>query len=596
MPTAASSGAERARHPGATLETSPPDGRAAGTWLRSIQASGQPELRRAGVLAALAGALVVPQAWFLAHAIAPVVVDRATLTAVLPWLWPVPLLLAARFCLVHLADRAALDGALRIKSRVRDLLVRKLQALGPDRVRDEGSGALASIVVDGVEALQPYFARYVPGMLAVAAVPPVIAACVLPRDWISGAVLVVTAPVIPIFMILIGQRTARLSRQQWQRLAQLSGRLLDALQRLTTIKLFNATRREAALLARVADDYRRATMGVLRVAFLSSLALEFFATVGIALVAVLVGFRLLDGKLTLEVGLFALLLAPEFYAPLRRLGADHHARMEAVASAERMVEILDAPVAAHGTARPLLPARIGLRCEGVAFDYGEGDVLRGLFLDLDAGTTTALVGASGAGKSTLLSLLVALRAPTAGRVLVAGHDLATLDPAFWRAHVAVVPQRAHMFAGSIADNIRLARPQATPAEIEAAARAAAAHDFIAALPAGYDTALGEHGHTLSGGQVQRIALARAFLKDAPVLFMDEGTAGLDEQTEARVSDAIAHLLRGRTALVIAHRLRTTLRTDRVAVLEDGRIVEQGPPTLLAATDSRYARMLRAGRA
>lgn len=576
-----------------TATAAPRDGRVPGRWLRTQERTVRAPLRRAGVLASLAGALVVPQAWFLAHALAPVVTAQAALADVLPWLWPVPFLVIARFLLGQAADRSALAGAHTVKHHVRDALVRKLLQLGPVHAREQGAGELATTVIDGVEALQPYFLRYVPNLAALAVVPLVIAACVLPRDWISGVVLLVTAPAIPVFMLLIGQGTERLNRRQWRTLARLSGRLLDALQRLTTLKLFNAAEREAAALARVANDYRRATMAVLRVAFLSSLALEFFATVGIALVAVLVGFRLLDGAMGLEAGLFALLLAPEFYAPLRRLGTDYHARMEAIAAAERIVDVLEAPLPPQGRARPPLPERIAIRCDGVDFAYEPAEpVLRGASLELTAGTTTALVGHSGAGKSTLLSLLVGERRPARGRVLVAGHDLADLDPAFWLRHVAVVPQRPHLFAGSIGDNIRLGRPDAPAHAVEAAARAAAAHAFIEALPQGYATPVGEHGQTLSGGQAQRIALARAFLKDAPVLFIDEGTASLDAGTEAEVTAALARLVRERTVLVIAHRLRTVWNAHRVAVMEAGRIVEQGPPAALAASDSRFARMVR----
>jgi len=574
-------------------DAAPPDRRALGRWLRSQERTARTPLRQAGVLAALAGALVVPQAWFLAHALAPVVTARAALADVLPWLWPVPVLVIVRFLLGQAADRSALAGALAVKRHVRDALLRKLQQLGPVHAREQGAGELATTLIDAVEALQPYFVRYVPNLAALAVVPLAIAACVMPRDWISGVVLLATAPAIPVFMLLIGQGTERLNQRQWRRLAQLSGRLLDALQRLTTLRLFDAAEREAAVLARAAGDYRRATMAVLRVAFLSSLALEFFATVGIALVAVLVGFRLLAGEMGLEVGLFALLLAPEFYAPLRRLGADYHARMEAIAAAERIVDVLAAPVPPCGRARPPLGERIAIRCDRIDFAYAPAEpVLQGASLTLEGGTTTALVGRSGAGKSTLLSLLVGERRPGRGRVLVTNHDLADLDPAFWLRHVAVVPQRPHLFAGSIGDNIRLGRPDASADEVEAAARAAAAHAFIVALPLGYATPVGEHGQTLSGGQAQRIALARAFLKDAPVLFIDEGTAGLDAATEADVTAALARLVRGRTVLVIAHRLRTVWSADQVAVMEAGRIVEHGPPAALAAADSRFARMVR----
>jgi ATP-binding cassette subfamily C protein CydD len=334
-------------------------------------------------------------------------------------------------------------------------------------------------------------------------------------------------------------------------------------------------------------------MAVLRVAFLSTLALEFFATVGIALVAVLIGFRLLDGALGFEAAFFVLLLAPEFYAPLRQLGLDYHARMEALAAAERILDLHAEPSLPAGGERPVLGPALTIECEGVSFAWEpDRPAVRDFSLRLVPGEIVALVGPSGAGKSTLLSLLMGFLRPQSGRVLVNGHDLATLDPAHWLGHVAVVPQRPHMFEGSVLDNIRLADPDASPERVRAAARLAAADGFIAALPRGYDTPLGEHGETLSGGQVQRLALARAFLKEqAALLLLDEGTAGLDRGTEAAVADAIRRLAAGRTTLIVTHRLATVGLADRVVFLDEGRIVEQGPRAALQADDGRFARLL-----
>lgn len=448
-------------------------------------------------------------------------------------------------------------------------------------------------MLEGVDALDAYVSRFLAHLGVLVVLPPLVLVVVLPRDWISGLVLLVTAPVIPLFMILLGLGAEKLNRRQWLRLLRLSGRLLDGLQRLTTLRLLNAGDREAERLAEAAEDYRKSTMAVLRVAFLSTLALEFFATVGIALVAVLIGFRLLDGALGFEAAFFVLLLAPEFYAPLRQLGLDYHARMEALAAAERILDLHAEPPGPAGEERPVLGADITIECESVSFAWEpDRPALRDFSLRLVPGEIVALVGPSGAGKSTLLSLLLGLLRPQSGRVLANGHDLATLDPAHWLGHVAVVPQRPHMFEGSVLDNIRLADPDAGLDRVRAAAGLAAADGFIAALPRGYDTALGEHGETLSGGQVQRLALARAFLKEkAGVLLLDEGTAGLDRGTEASVADAIRRLAAGRATLIVTHRLATVRLADRVVFLEEGRIVEQGPRAALEADDGRFARLL-----
>lgn len=565
-------------------------------WLRDQRVSASGQLRRASILGALGGCLVVPQAWLFAHAVALVVVAGASLDQALPWLWPMLTLFAARFALLQWADRTAQQASLVIKAKVRDALVRKLQALGPSYVQERSSGALVTPLVDGVEALEPYFTRFLPHLVSVGLVPLAIFLAVLPFDWISALVLLVTGPVIPVFMILIGYGTERLNQRQWRRLSRLSGRLLDTLQRLTTLKQFNAAAREGDQLARFSEDYRRSTMSVLRVAFLSSLMLEFFATVGIAVVAVLIGFRLLYGELSFETGFYALLLAPEFYGPLRQLGANYHARLEALGAATPLVDILQAEVPAPGTARPIFGAEIDIVCDGLDFAYEPGClVLRSAHLKMEAGKVTALVGSSGAGKSTLLALILGLHRPQAGRVLVGGHDLAELDGEHWLRQVAVLPQRPHMFAGSVLDNIALGAPGVSLEEVRAAARLAEADSFISRLPLGYDTLLGEHGHTLSGGERQRIALARAFLKNASVVVMDEATTGLDPESEALVTKAIARLARERTVLIIAHRLRTVRFADRIAFMEGGHIVEEGTHEVLGSGATRYAALLaRAG--
>ncbi len=570
-------------------------GRAEERWLRgrSFADAGRP-VRTAMLLGALAAVLVVPQAWLLARGIAPVVMDGAPLADAVPWLLPVLPLLVLRAILGHIADRSAIAAASAVKTAVHGDLLRHLGALGPAGAARLPSGDAAAVVIEGVDALDAYVSRFLSHLGVLATLPLVILAVVLPRDWISGLVLLGTAPVIPLFMVLLGHGAAELNRRQWRRLARLSAQLLDSLQRLTTLKALNATDQQAGRLAEASEDYRRSTMAVLRVAFLSSLALEFFATVGIAAVAVLIGFRLLDGALDFETAFFVLLLAPEFYAPLRQLGTDYHARMEALAAAEKVVAILDMPATPQADGRPVLGPLVPVRIHDVRYAWEPGrPALQSASLDLPPGEITALVGPSGAGKSTLLALLLGFIRPEEGTIAVAGHDLSTIDADWWLRSVAVVPQRPHMFAGSILDNIRLGDDSIDLGRVRAAARQAAADDFIMALPARYDTPLGEHGQTLSGGQVQRLALARAFLKeDARLVVMDEGTAGLDRETEALVGAAIRRLAAGRTTLLVAHRLATLRLADRIAVMEGGRIVEAGPRAALEADGHRFARLLR----
>ena len=571
-------------------------GRDTEKWLRRQQQLARRPISIAAGLGVLGGALLVPQAWLLAHATNAVVLQHALLAQVLPWLLPLPIIFALRFVVMRAAEQVAMRAATRVKEDVRSRLIRHLQALGPAYVQSRHSGELAVAAVDGIEALEPYYARYVPHMALVALLPLSILAFIFPQDWISGLVLVLTAPLIPLFMVLIGGGAERLNQRQWRKLARISGYFLDALQGLTTLKLFNASRREAELVARISEDYRRSTMAVLRVAFLSALVLEFFATVSIAVVAVLIGFRLLHAEMGFEAGFFILLLAPEFYLPLRTLGAHYHARMEAIGAAERIVEVLEVPLprTAQARGRPVFGRALEIRFEDVHFAYEPGrEALRGTSFDLAAERVTALVGPSGAGKSTVLNVLLGFVHAQRGRVLVGGHELTQLDPDYWLSQVAWLPQRAHVFRGTILDNIRMADAAVGFEAVRAAARQAHADEFIERLPQGYDTRVGERGQNLSGGQVQRLALARAFLKDAPVLLMDEATVSLDPQTEALIAQAIARLARARTVLVIAHRLRTVRRADCILVMDSGRVVEQGTHDILARGDTRYARMVRA---
>ena len=565
-------------------------------WLRSQWRLARHPISVAAGLGVLGGVLLVPQAWLLAHAVNAVVLKHALLAQVMPWLLPLPVIFAARFAVTHASARIAMRAATAVKQDVRSRLVRHLQALGPTYLHTRHSGELTVTAVDGVEALEPYYARYLPQMALVSLVPLALLAFVFPQDWVSGLVLLVSAPLIPLFMVLIGSRAEQLNRRQWRKLARMSAHFLDVLQGLTTLKLFNASRREAHLIARISEDYRHSTMAVLRVAFLSALVLEFFATVSIALVAVLIGFRLLRAEMGFEAGFFVLLLAPEFYLPLRTLGAHYHARMEAIGAAERIVEILDVPLppSASARAQPRLGHALEIRFEDVHYAYEPGrEALRGADFTLAAQRVTALVGPSGAGKSTVLKVLLAFLQPQRGRVLVDGHDLNQLDPDYWLRHVAWVPQRPHLFEGSILDNIRMGDASVAFEAVRAAAREANADEFIERLPNGYDSAVGERGQNLSGGQAQRLALARAFLKNAPVVLMDEATASLDPETEALITAAIARLARARTVLVIAHRLRTVRKADAILVMDSGRVVEQGTHEVLVQGDTRYAGMVRA---
>ncbi len=576
-------------------------------WLRAQSRHAGPWLGLAIAAAGVGGLLVIPQAWLLSGIADGAIFQGAGVAGLAG---PLSLLLgvfAARALLTWLAERSAIRAAAGVRVAVRSRLFRHIQGLGPAWVAGERSGALVEGLTKGVEDLTAYYARFLPAQALAALIPLGVLLTVAALDWPSALVMLVTAPLIPGFMILIGQGAERLHRAQWRELARMGGHFLDSIQGLATLKLFNASRREAQAIGRVADDYRRSTMKVLRVAFLSSAVLELFSTLGIALVAVLIGFRLYSLDLPIpgwaalpeigfREGFFILLLAPELYQPLRNLGTHYHGKLEAAAAAERLLAVLGTALPQPAATGLSLPERspLHLRLEGVRLSYGPGRVaLDGLDLELRPGERVALVGPSGSGKSTLVRLLLGFLRQDQGRVLVDGQELKDLDPADWRRHLAWVPQSPRLFQGTLLDNVRLGSPGAPLEAVREAAREAQALGFVEALPLGWETPIGERGAGLSGGQIQRIALARAFLRDARLVILDEPTASLDPEGEAAVQEAIDRLARSRNLLVVAHRLGTVERADRILVLDRGRVVESGRHRDLLAAGGPYSRLVAA---
>lgn len=566
--------------------------RALNGWLRRQSDAARRPLRLAVILGSLGGLLLVPESWLLARGVSAVIFHHRGLAAISSLLAGILGLAALRALLGHGASVTAMAGSTQVKAAVRHQLQERIAALGPAFLIRQRSGDMASLLVEGVDALDHYYATYLPQMAVGAFLPVAILAFVLPVDWVSALILFLGAPLIPIFMIIIGRGTERLNQTQWRRLALMSAHFFDVVEGLTTLKLFGASRDAAELIGRMSEEYRLATMRVLRLAFLSSLVLEFFTTLGVAMIAVFVGFRLYYGELAFLPGFFVLLLAPEFFRPLRAMGTQYHARMEAVAAADRIVAVLQASeIAPAPTARVKAPTtQTGLvRCEAVGFAYREGEpALADLSLTLTPGERLALVGSSGSGKSTLARLLLGLDRAQSGRILVEGTNLADLAPDDWFARVSWMPQRPTLFAGSLLDNIRMGLPDASLEAVITAATAAAAHGFISRLPQGYGTEIGERGQGLSGGEIRRIALARALLKPADLLVLDEPDASLDAETAAEIRAAITRLPRSTAVLLIAHRLESAAMADRVLVMREGRIVEDGEPSALGASGGPYA--------
>ncbi len=571
----------------------------AANWLRREARRIRKPLQRSALATALQALALVAQAWLLADILDAALFRHAPLAQLWPQWWGLLLLAPLRLLLNLYARRTAFAAGLDLSARLRARLLTRAQALGPLGLRAQASGDLITRLVDGVDAVLPYFARYLPQVSTAALVPLLLALFVFPADWISGLILLLTAPLIPFFMVLVGNAAERASRQRYAQLTRLGAAFMDALGGLSTLRQLGAAERVAQRLDTDGEDYRQLTMQVLRVAFLSALVLEFFATVSIAVVAVLIGFRLLWHELPFHDGLFVLLLAPEFYLPLRALGTLRHARMDALAAAQQMAVLDDAPPQAsaplaggHHAPPDHAP---GVRIDNVNYVHaGRAAALRECSFELQPRRVTALVGATGSGKSTLLNLLLGFAPPESGRVLIDGIDLANLDMTQWRARIAWLPQQTHIFEGSVRDNLLLAAPRADAAVLQRAAADSGLDAVIARLPQGWDTPLGEHGLGLSGGEIQRLALARALLREhANVWLLDEPTAHLDADSAQAVERVIRTAAATRTVLLVAHRLASAQAADRVVVLRDGRVVEQGAPRELMRAQGAYAALLQA---
>ncbi|MEU9185358.1 thiol reductant ABC exporter subunit CydD [Streptomyces sp. NPDC048484] len=482
-----------------------------------------------------------------------------------------PLLLLAavavgRALISWLTELAAHRASAAVKSELRGRLLERAGELGPEWLSGQRTGSLIALATRGVDALDDYFSRYLPQLGLAVVVPVAVLARIVTEDWVSAAIIVGTLPLIPIFMMLIGWVTQTQMDRQWKLLSRLSGHFLDVVAGLPTLKVFGRAKAQAESIRRITGEYRQATMRTLRIAFISSFALELLATLSVALVAVTIGMRLVHGEMALYDGLVVLILAPEAYLPLRQVGTRYHAAAEGLSAAEEIFSVLETPVREPGT--DAVPASGELCFEGVTVRYPgrSSDAVSDVSFAVRPGETVALVGPSGVGKTTLLNVLLGFVEPTAGRVGIGGVDLAEADMEEWRSRVAWVPQRPHLFAGSVAENVRLARPEADDSAVREALADAGALEFVDALPDGVRTVLGEDGAGLSAGQRQRLALARAFLADRPVLMLDEPTAALDGATEAEVVEAVRRLAVGRTVLLVVHRPALLDVADRVVRL------------------------------
>ncbi|CAM3956891.1 MULTISPECIES: thiol reductant ABC exporter subunit CydD [Pseudoalteromonas] len=526
--------------------------------------------------------LMIASAYLVARSIHLVMFQQAELATITPLLWPLAALILARAMLLGLSQRTSAKAALKIKTAMRHTLLEKLTLLGPSYIEQHGHGATLNTLHNGVEALHDYYANYLPSVAYSALIPLAILMVIFPTDWKAGLIFLFTAPLIPFFMILVGHQAEQLNQQRWQKLAVLGNYFFDRLQGLTQLKLFDATKRELKQIAKISDDFRHATLSVLKIAFLSSFALEFFATISVALVAVIIGFRLFFGTLDFATGFVVLLLAPEFYLPLRQLGSHYHAKLEGISAAADMLKILNEPIAENTNATISDHSPLKLECieqlqiNNLNFHYPNShEGINDINLTFAGTGLYAIVGQSGAGKSTLLDCLLGFNPQVISAIVVNQQQLTQPDILHWQQHIAWIPQKPTLLFTTIKANLLLAKPDATAAQLAAAAKQAGALEFINALPNGFDTHIGEQGEGLSGGQKQRIALARAFLKQAPILVLDEPTAHLDSQTEQQVQHAINEYAKTHLVIVIAHRLNTIKHAKKILVMQKGTVIEQG---------------------
>jgi len=571
--------------------------------LLALDHSARALLRAATACGFLASAVVVAAAIVMSAIVSRVFLGGQVLAHTVPLLALIAALAVGRAALIWAGEVLAQRSSSRLKGTLRADLTGRLLRLGPSYASGERSGELVAVMTNGIETLDGWVTSYQPARVLAILVPAFVVVVVLVIDPPTALVLLATGPVLVLLLSLIGGRAQAITARRFLELRWMSAFFVDMLHGIATLKMFGRSEEQVGNIEAVSRTYGDTTMEVLRTAFQTALVIEWGGTVATALVAVEVSLRLMAGTMPFERALAVLIITPEFFLPLRQLAIRYHAGTAGTAVAERMLAILDTPDTVRATriavvpplAPTLAPAPPEIRFRDVryAYDAGRRPALRGLDLTIGTGRTVALVGETGAGKSTVGSLLLRFIDADAGSISVDGAPLDSIEPSAWRRAVAWVPQSPHLFTGSVADNIRLARSDATMDEVETAAREAHAQEFIRALPESYETPLGEAGFRLSGGQQQRLAIARAFLRDAPFVILDEATSHLDPASEEAIADAIGRLVRRRTVLIISHRLRLAGIADEVVVLDAGRAVEAGAPSRLLLHDGPYRRLVEA---
>ncbi|NTV98111.1 MAG: thiol reductant ABC exporter subunit CydD, partial [Chlorobiaceae bacterium] len=546
-----------------------------------------------------ASVMMIAQAYCLSLAIDGAFIQKSGLAGILPLLFFFAFFTLLRMIGNWTSHVKAVEGSAIIREKLFGRLAAKVAALGPLYSRSVQSGRLSTTMLKGIESLDAYFSSYLPQIFLALFTPLLVVAAIMPDDWQSAVILLLSAPLIPFFMILIGKSASAVTEKQWKTMSRMSGQFLDILQGLSTLKLFAQSARRRKSIEETGENFRKATMKVLKIAFLSSLTLELVGTIGTAIIAVSIGMRLMESRLSFRHALFVLMLTPDFYLPLRQLGTKFHAGMEGASASKEIFDLLEQelPAAAAAAIDRLSAEKYagnnGIVFSGVTYTYPGASVpaADNVSFTIPSGKTIALIGPSGAGKSTLINILLRFLEPEKGYITYEGKPVIEIDEAAWHRLISWVPQHPHLFNATLRENILLAMPDATDTALQQALEESGLSEFVRSLPLGLETIIGEQGARLSGGEAQRVALARAFLKNAPLLVLDEPTSHTDPELEAELRRSMLTLTRGRTTLIIAHRLETIRTADRIVVISDGKITASGTHDELVSTEGFYRRSL-----
>lgn len=587
-------------------KTSTAQAKSVNVWLKSQKQCAQGKLSRAIALGSLNGLLMIAQTAMLAYLIDLVIFsdNKTSLSNIKSdpltggqmfndLTMSLVALVAVIFCraaLGYFSECYSRRGAMSIKANIRSRILSRLFELGPAFTELKGSAKLSHLLHQGIDSLEDYYAGYLPVIAYCAVIPLAILIAVFPIDWQSGLILLLTAPMVPFFMILIGHKAQRLNQEHWTQLQRMSSHFLDIIQGLTQLKIFNASRREIAAVKKISDDYGDETMGILKIAFLSSFVLEFLASISIALVAVVLGFRLYYGDVDYVFALWVLLLAPEFYLPFRQLGTQYHAKMAGVTAAEDIIEILNQPQIDNALVTHFNPPFI-LNIHQACFSYpGRSLALNEIDLAFSSTGLYAVIGESGSGKSTLIDMILGFVEPSSGQVTINDKVLNRTNSEHWLKHCGWISQHAQVFYGSLAFNVAMSDNYQEQQVIEALKKAGLL-TFVQSLEQGIESYVGEAGAGLSGGQAQRLALARVFYHQPEMLILDEPTSHLDQETEQVVTQSITEYAENHLVIIIAHRLQTVINAKKIIVLEQGKVVESGSHSELLKLNGYYARQI-----